>query len=158
MNRCALIALVLVTACTPDDTPGRQSSQTTTNSDYEIDRLHAEWAQALREGNVDGALALLASDYVLWAAGTPPIIGPEAVRPLFTSALAAYDIDSSFESEERIVSGDLAVERGWDIQTIIPRDGGPLQTQRQRVFLVLKHVDGRWRYARGMSQPGPPED
>jgi ketosteroid isomerase-like protein len=70
--------------------------------------------------------------------------------------MAACEIDSQFDSEERLVSGDLAVERGWDVQTIRPRSGGVSQTRRQRVILVLRcDSDGKWRYARGISQPGP---
>jgi ketosteroid isomerase-like protein len=61
-----------------------------------------------------------------------------------------------FEREERIVSGDLAFERGGDVQEARVRATGETRTQRQRVFLILRRgADGRWRFARGMSQPGP---
>jgi ketosteroid isomerase-like protein len=54
------------------------------------------------------------------------------------------------------VLGDWAFERGWDVQTVTPRAGGPGKVQRQRVFLMLRRgADGRWRFARGMSQAGP---
>jgi uncharacterized protein (TIGR02246 family) len=121
-----------------------------------IDQLYEAWRDAIRRGDVDAALELLTPDYVLWPAGAPPIEGREPVRALFTVALERYRIDPTFECEEGIESGDLAFERGWDVQTVKPRDGGPPQTSRQRVFLVLRRgEDGRWRYARGMSQPGP---
>lgn len=125
----------------------------------DIDRLHAVWGAAIRAGDVERALALLTDDYELWAAGAPAVVGRDAVRRLFGAALAAYDIEPAFESEERMVSGDLAVERGCDVQTIRPRDGGEARTMRQRVFLVLRRDrDGVWRYARGMSQPEPEPD
>jgi hypothetical protein len=69
--------------------------------------------------------------------------------------LSAYELTPSFEREERLVTGDLAFERGWDIQQIRPRAGGEMKTHRQRVFLILRRgSDGKWRFARGMSEPG----
>ena len=39
---------------------------------------------------------------------------------------------------------------------VTPRAGGDSITQRQRVFMILRRqIDGRWLFARGMSQPGP---
>jgi ketosteroid isomerase-like protein len=120
-----------------------------------IDALYTKWRDAFRRRDVDGVLGLLTPDYVLWAPGAPPA-DAIVLRPQLAAAVAAYDIDPSFECEERLVSGDLAIERGWDVQTVQPRDGGPTQTRRQRVFLVLRRSpDGLWRFARGMSQPGP---
>ena len=125
-------------------------------SEAAIQRLHASWREAIERDDIDAALELVTEDYVLWPAGAPPVAGRDAVRVLFKAALAKYRIRPSFESEEQIVSGDLAVERGWDIQRVEPRGGGEAETQRQRVFLVLRRkADGQWRYARGMSQPGP---
>jgi len=80
----------------------------------------------------------------------------DELRPRLAVALATYDLVPAFECEERLVSGDLAFERGWDVQEIRPRTGGDVRSQRQRVFLILRRgSDGRWRFARGMSQPGP---
>jgi uncharacterized protein (TIGR02246 family) len=126
-------------------------------ADEAIDALHEQWTAAVRAGDVDALLQLLTPDYVLWSPGAPPIVGPDEVRPLFEAAFEAYDIEPDFELEERLISGDLAVERGWDVQTIHPGDGGPPRTRRQRAMLVLRcDADGAWRFARGMSQAGPP--
>ena len=120
--------------------------------------LHESWRAAIVREDIEAALRLLTDDYVLWVAGVPPIEGRDAVRALFADALVRYRIDPAFEAEECIVSGDWAVARGWDAQTVEPREGGDTVRQRQRVFLVMRRgEDGRWRYARGMSQPGPPE-
>jgi len=123
--------------------------------DSEIDRLYEAWSEAFRRRSVEGILDLLTPDYVLWPAGAAPITR-ESLAPRLAAALGAYEVTPSFEREERLVSGDLAFERGWDVQQIRPRSGGEVKTQRQRVFLVLKRgSDGRWRFARGMSRAGP---
>jgi ketosteroid isomerase-like protein len=55
-----------------------------------------------------------------------------------------------------LLAGDLAVDRGWDVQRLRPRTGGDEMFNRQRVMLVLRRgSDGNWRFARGMSQAGP---
>lgn len=125
------------------------------SDDAGIDALYAAWDDAFRRGDTEALLALLTDDYSLWAPGAGEM-GVESLRPRLAAALAAYDVEPVFERVERIVSGDLAVERGWDVQTIRPRAGGPSRVQRQRVFVVLRRgADGRWRFARGISQPGP---
>lgn len=125
------------------------------DSDRGTESLYVAWGDAFHRRDVDAIMGLVTADYVLWAPGRPPM-DVSSLRPQLAAALAAYDIDSSFEREEQLVAGDLAFERGWDVQTLRPRDGGPASTGRQRVFLVLRRSsDGRWRFARGMSQPGP---
>jgi uncharacterized protein (TIGR02246 family) len=127
----------------------------TARQDLMIDALYTAWRDAFRRQDLEAILALVTPDYVLWAAGMPPMNAGE-LRPRLAAAFAAYEIDPMFESEERLVSDDLAFERGWDIQTLRPRAGGEVQSHRQRVFLLLRRCpDGVWRFARGMSQPGP---
>ena len=126
-------------------------------ADPEIDALYAAWREAFQRQDLEAILDLLTPDYVLWAAGAPPM-GRDELRPRLATALATYDLVPAFECEERLVSGDLAFERGWDIQEVRPRAGGDARSQRQRVFLILRRgSDGQWRFARGMSQPGPVE-
>lgn len=123
--------------------------------DSAIEALYAAWEKAFREGDVETIESLVTPDYLLFAPGAQPV-GIEALRPRLAAVFAAYAIELEFESEERIVSGDLAFERGWDVQTVRPREGGEARQQRQRVFLVLQRgADGVWRFARGISLPGP---
>jgi ketosteroid isomerase-like protein len=126
-----------------------------TEQDSAIDALFAEWRAAYQRKDVDAILALLTQDYLLWAPAAEPI-GIDGLKPRLAAALAAFDVEPSYDREERIVSGDLAFERGWDVQHVIPRNGGDVINQRQRVFMILRRdPDGRWRFARGMSQSGP---
>jgi uncharacterized protein (TIGR02246 family) len=121
--------------------------------DPEIEALYAAWADAFHREDVDAIFDLLTPDYVLVRAGAPAL-GQEQLRPLFAAVLQAHRITPAFEREEQIVDGDLAFERGWDIQTVENRADGNTRTQRSHVFLILRRApDGRWRFARGMSQP-----
>lgn len=125
------------------------------DSDPRIGDLYTTWADAFRRQDVAVILSLLSPDYVLWAPGAPPV-DRDGLRTMLSAAFSTYDITSAFECEERLVSGDLAFDRGWDIQTIKSQTAGETRSQRQRVFLLLRRSsDGRWQFARGMSQPGP---
>jgi ketosteroid isomerase-like protein len=124
-------------------------------SEAAIDDLYTAWGDAFRRQDVDAIVELMTSDYVLWAPGAPEL-DAESLRPPLKAAFAAYEITSTFECVERLVAGDLVVDRGWDIQQLRPRSGGEEVVNRQRVMLVLRRSsDGKWRFARGVSQPGP---
>jgi uncharacterized protein (TIGR02246 family) len=123
--------------------------------DPAIEALYGAWREAFGRGDVSGVFALLTPDYTLWPAGLPPI-GIDGLRPQLEAAFAAYEIDSSFDRIECIVSGHLAVDCGWDVQVVRPKSGGQTITRRQRVWVILRRGnDARWRFARGIAQPGP---
>ena len=125
------------------------------SADAEIDQLYEAWGKAFQRKDVPAILDLLTPDYVLWPAAAPAM-SRDSLAPRLAATFSAYDVIPSFEREERLVSGDFAFERGWDTQRICPCTGGEVKTQRHRVFLVLhRGTDGTWRFARGMSQPGP---
>ncbi len=121
-----------------------------------IETLYSQWISAFQHRDVEAILALVTPDYLLWAPGAPPLVGREVLRPMLAAALAKAAVVPAFELEERIVSGDVAVDRGWDVQRVLPSDGSAERVQRQRVMMVLRRdAAGTWRFARGMSQPGP---
>jgi ketosteroid isomerase-like protein len=124
-------------------------------SDPAIDELYRTWREVFGRGDVTGVLALLTPDYTLWPAGLPPT-GIDGLRPQLEAAFATYEIDSSFERVECFVSGNLAIDCGWDVQVVRPKSGGQPLTRRQRVWVLLQRDgDRRWRFARGIAQPGP---
>ena len=111
----------------------------------------------MHTGNVSAVMSMLTEDYILVPNGGVPQTRA-MLLPRLTTAFLAYEVTSVFECEERLVDGALAFERGWDVQTVRPRNGGEVIVQRQRVFLVLRRgADGRWRFARGMSNAAPSE-
>ena len=124
-------------------------------SDSEIDKLYEAWGDAFHRHDLQAILDLLTSDYLLWPAGAQAMTR-DSLEPQLLATLGAYEVTPSFEREEHLVDGDLAFERGWDVQHILTRAGGEMKTHRQRVFLILRRgSDGKWRFARGMSQSGP---
>jgi uncharacterized protein (TIGR02246 family) len=123
--------------------------------DQAIEELYAAWREAFGRGDVGGVIALLTPDYTLWPAGMP-LVGIDGLRPLLETAFATYEIDSTFDRVECFVSGNVAIDCGWDVQVVRPKSGGQPLTRRQRVWVILRRGnDARWRFARGIAQPGP---
>ena len=83
--------------------------------------------------------------------------GIEATIAGMQAAMQRFRIEQGFEPEETVVTGDWAFERGIETMRVTPRDGSPPRTLSQRTVVILRRgSDGRWRYARGMTN-GLPE-
>ncbi|MEP7344442.1 MAG: nuclear transport factor 2 family protein, partial [Gemmatimonadaceae bacterium] len=95
------------------------------DSHVAIEAMYSSWISAFERADVDAILELLTPDYTLWAPGAPPMAGRDALRPILEAALAVYNVAPSFELEERMISGNLAVDIGWDVQAVRPKHGGP---------------------------------
>jgi uncharacterized protein (TIGR02246 family) len=118
----------------------------------EIAALRAAWTRAVAARNPDALTDLLTDDYEVWPQGAAPITGPAAAMAAMRGAVERFDIVQSFEPIETLVAGDWAFERGVERMVLTPRDGGEQRTLEQRTFLIEKKgADGRWRFARGMT-------
>jgi uncharacterized protein (TIGR02246 family) len=130
-------------------------------TDETIDRtavaaVRATWTAAVAAGDVTRLADLLEEDYEVWAHGAAPLRGRDAATAAMGAALASYAIEQTFEPEETVVAGAWAFERGLDRMHLTPRDGGPPRELVQRALLILhRGADGRWRYARGMTNGLP---
>jgi ketosteroid isomerase-like protein len=120
-----------------------------------IDELYDTWREAFARGDDAAVFTLLTPDYTLWPAGGA-MVGIDQLRVQLKLAFERYEVDSTFERVECFVSGNLAIDCGWDVQRVRPRDGSPERHQRQRVWVMLRRGnDGRSRFARGIAQAGP---
>jgi uncharacterized protein (TIGR02246 family) len=131
------------------------------NQEYEnhadaIGALSDSWIAAVANRDVIAISDLLTDDYEIWAHGAPAQRGPQAAAAAMGAALAKFSIDQSFEPLETVVAGDWAFQRGIERMRLRPVDGGPEREMTQRALLILQlGTDGRWRYARGMTNGLP---
>ena len=123
-----------------------------------VETVRRAWVAAVAARDARALRELVTDDYEVWAHGAPALTGPEAVVDSMRAALDRYQIEQSFEPIETIIAGDWAFERGTERATVTPITGGPSQTMAQRALLILRRgSDGRWRYARGMTNGLPAE-
>jgi uncharacterized protein (TIGR02246 family) len=124
----------------------------------EIDALRDAWVAAVRAGNPAALADLVTPDHEVWTHGAPAMRGPDVVVAAMSAALARHSVEQAFEPVETVVSGDWAFQRGIERIKATPRDGSTPLTATQRALLILhRGTDGRWRYARGMTN-GLPKD
>lgn len=124
-----------------------------------VDETFVEWETAISEGDVDSLADLVADDAVFWTHGAPELKGRAAVREAFTRAFDAWSMKQTFEEHERIIGDGWVFFRGVEHNTLTPKsgEGAPVNVD-QRAFGIMKRgEDGRWRFARGMTNL-PPSD
>jgi uncharacterized protein (TIGR02246 family) len=129
-----------------------------TDDQAAIDAVRDSWVAAVATGDAAALADLVTPDYEVWAHGAPAMSGPATVVTAMGAALARYAVTQQFEPIETVVAGNWAFQRGIERMRVEPRDGGPTREMTQRAMLILRRGDdGRWRYARGMTNGLPPE-
>ena len=130
--------------------------QATAEANAGIDRTLRDWAIALADGDLGRVSSLVTEDAEFWTQGAPPLIGRSAVETAFKPFLDGHKFSQRFEEQERCLGPGWCLLRGVELNTLEPRSGGPPREVRQRAFTVLRREsDGRWRFARGITNQGP---
>lgn len=111
-----------------------------------------KFGEAINRGDYDSALDLIADDAIFWPANAPEMKGRENLRGGY-DALAGYRLQASFDIEEILVSGDLAVVRAYENFRLEPKAGGePVEIKHRRAFSIQRREpDGSWKTIRGMT-------
>ena len=118
----------------------------------EIDQLFADFSEALRRGDCDTLADLVTDDAEFWSPGAAAVRGRDHVRTMMREACEKYSVDRSWEEIERVVGDDFAVSVGIERTRAVPRTGGePLETTQRGWTLARRGADGRWRFARGIT-------
>lgn len=114
------------------------------------------WIAAIAARDAESLRPLLTDDYEVWAHGVEPFVGPDVAVAAMAAALERNRVEQSFEPIETVIAGDWAFERGIERIEVTPLDGGPMRSASQRALLILRRGDdGRWRFARGMTNGLP---
>lgn len=122
-----------------------------------IDALRDRWVAVVASGDVRELAELVTPDYEVWTHGAPALTGPDTVVAAMRTVLTKYSVNQSYEPVETIIAGDWAFQRGIERIRVAPKGGGAPQETAQRALLILRRgSDGRWRYARGMTNGLPP--
>jgi uncharacterized protein (TIGR02246 family) len=123
---------------------------------HQIQSLFAAWADAVRRADAAAIAGMVTEDAEFWSQGMAPLVGRAMVEAAMTALLGQYELDQQFEVQELVVSSDLAFARGLERNRVVPRSGGEPREVLQRAFsMIRREPDGRWRFARGMTNQPP---
>jgi len=119
-------------------------------------RANAEaFDSAMRAGNIDGFMALYASDAVLLPPNSPAFNGADNIRKFWSGLLSMGKTDVDLIVDDVITSGDLAIERGHFELTTPFKDSG-------KYIVVWRQRDGKWQiiddiFNSSLAPPAPAE-
>jgi ketosteroid isomerase-like protein len=97
-----------------------------------------------------------APDIVAMPPNRPSKIG-DADRQWIRDFLAAYTVEVQYKSDEIVIAGDWAFDRGTATETMTPKAGGPAATESAKYLWVYQRLNGEWKLARLIwNSNGPP--
>jgi uncharacterized protein (TIGR02246 family) len=151
---CSLaFAAAMVNACAPAAPPD------TTAADTEaISKLRAAWTAAITAEDAAATAALYTADAVRMEDNMPAIKGREAIEKSFAELVAGFDCDVSLTSEELVINGNWAYDRGQFMSHMMPKDPKADMIMDQGKYLVIlqKQADGSWLVAREIGNSNVP--
>jgi len=117
----------------------------------------AAFGEALGRGDFAEVLSMIREDAVFWSDASPETRGLEPIRAAY-ERMAGYRLHARFDVEEIVVSGDLALVRGFEHFRLEPVAGGDAITiDGRRAFSVWQRDgDGKWKNTHGMTNWAAP--
>ncbi len=151
-----VLVMVVAVACTP---AGEETA--TAEADVEaIIRAHREYRAAFNAGDLDSLQTFVTDDVVWMSPGDPLLIGKEAIRRWDEPLFDRFTFEYTFSSDEVVVAGNWAFERGAFALTLIPKAGGEsFHASGKYVWIWQRQADGSWKNARAIwNRDSPPPE
>jgi uncharacterized protein (TIGR02246 family) len=133
----------LIAACdsagTPDPAADRLAIATAT----------AQFEAAENAGSADQFRSYFADDLVMMGPNEPPVTGGDSVAALMRKFHDAFTVQVEYNSQEIVVFGDWAFDRGTERYTLTPKAGGEtIQKSGNYLYLYQRQADGSWKQSR----------
>lgn len=123
-----------------------------------IDATRNAYVAAWRKGDSSAIAELYADDAIVLYPNQPPVSGRTAIREYFTEFFRSFARqDFALESNEIVIAGDLAFDRGSYRWRGYPHDTGKPESDDGKYLVVLRRrADGQWQVARDMDNSNRP--
>jgi ketosteroid isomerase-like protein len=137
----ALLSAACHSARTPDPAADRQAIAAAT----------AQFGAAESAGSVDQFRGFFTDDLVMMGPNEPLVIGGDSVAALMRVFHGKYGVQVKYDSQEIVVFGDWAFDRGTERYTLTPKAGGaPITKSGNYLYLYQRQKDGSWKQSRVM--------
>src|SRR5262245_61585799 len=135
----ALLTAACVSARAPDPAADRQAIAAAT----------ARFQAAENAGSVDQFRSYFADDLVMMGPNKAPVTGGDSVAALMREFHSAFAVQVEYNSQEIVVFGDWAFDRGTERYTLTPKAGGaPIRKSGNYLYVYQRQGDGSWRQSR----------
>ncbi|MEP7311961.1 MAG: DUF4440 domain-containing protein [Pseudomonadota bacterium] len=139
-----LALLGLAAGCTKS-TP---TAQDTAADEAQIRQVLGEIASTFDAGDYDGMFARYLDDVIVSSPGQPDIVGKPAWQQAMKSSLPPnVGMKLHFDTQELVVAGDLAYERGtYALQVSDKANGAELaKIGGRHIHIFKRQADGQWK-------------
>jgi len=151
MRRIAtLIVVATSTACASQ--PQRDEGQ----DRAAVDSIRLEFEAGENAGDLDRMTRHLAADVVAMPPNRAITTGAVAFTESLRGFLGAYTVDVKYKTDEIVVSGDWAFERGTAVETMTPKSGGASETANAKYLWLYHRNNRKWELARLMWNSSDP--
>ena len=135
---------------------GCSTSTPDTSADLKaIAGVRDAYAAAFSAEDADKTAAVFATDGIEMEPNMPNVAGQDAIRKRYTDMMAGFDTDIQLKSEETVVNGDWAFDRGqfWlHVMSKDPKSTLPMVMDQGKYLVILrKQADGGWKISRAAS-------
>jgi len=114
-----------------------------------IAAVAARFEAAENAGSVDQFRSFFTDDLVVMGPSEPPVIGGDSVAALMRVFHGQYAVQVEYKSQEIVVAGDWAFDRGTERYTLTPKAGGtPIQKSGNYLYVYQRQADGSWKQSR----------
>ena len=111
--------------------------------------------RAENTGDADFFNFVSADDIVVMPPGMTAVVGRDATVAFMKEFLSHFDLNIRYVSEETLVQGNIAYDRGTYSQTLTPKAGGtPIPENGKFLWLYSRASDGSWKISRVMWNTG----
>jgi ketosteroid isomerase-like protein len=141
-SRLALLLLAVLLGCQRRPVPDPQAVR------QAIEASNARRARWYVAGEADSLVSLFAEDVWQLPPNMAPVVGLDSLRAFWTNAFNWGRWEFARQTEEVVVSGAIAVERGRYTLTFTAGPQGPIPPFEDRgnyVVLWRQDRDGQWR-------------
>jgi ketosteroid isomerase-like protein len=122
-----------------------------------IAQTREDWLTALNSDDVDGMIAPLSDDCIVFPPNEAPAVGRDASRTWHQGRVEHFTTHLTITTDEVLGGGLWAFDRFSYTIRLTPREGGSaIQTSGTCLWMWQRQSDGRWKIARALWNSSDP--
>lgn len=146
----AVIVVVFATAC------ASQTQREAGQDRAAINNIRLEFEAGENTDDLARMTRYLAPDVVAMPPNRPITKGATTLAESLRGFLGAYKVAVKYTTDEIVLSGDWAMERGTAVETVTPKAGGAAETSNAKYLWLYHRNNGKWELARLMWNSSDP--
>lgn len=119
-----------------------------------IDKVRSAWKDGADKRDAATVAALYADDATLVGTEIPIATGRSEIQTRLGQMFGGSSV-GSIDSQQTVVSGDVAYDYGTFSQTVTPAKGKPMSVTGHYIVTLRKQADGSWKITHHLSNVTP---